>query len=62
MVQIERPLGRALAVMLGAAALSSLARAQDAVSIPQFTVTADRVEEPLELDRLRCHGHPRRRG
>jgi vitamin B12 transporter len=47
MVQIKRLLGCRLAVMLGAATLSNLARAQDAVSLPQFTVTADSVEEKV---------------
>ena len=48
MVRIKRPFGCTLAAILGVAApLSNLARAQDAISLPEFTVTADRVEEPV---------------
>ena len=47
MVRIKRPFGCTLAAILGVAPLSNLARAQDAMSLPEFTVTADRVEEPV---------------
>jgi outer membrane cobalamin receptor len=53
MVGIKRGYGAALAAMLGVAAFSPIARAQDTLStqnattLPDVTVTADRVEEPV---------------
>jgi vitamin B12 transporter len=47
MVRFKRPFGCALAIILGAALFSSLARAQETALLPEFTVTADRIEEPV---------------
>jgi vitamin B12 transporter len=47
MVRIIRPFGRGLAAILSAALFSNLARAQDTAVLPEFTVTADRVNEPV---------------
>jgi vitamin B12 transporter len=47
MAKITRPLGCTLATIYGVGSLSNLARAQDSISLPEFTVTADRVEEPV---------------
>jgi vitamin B12 transporter len=47
MNRIRRPGGCAIAVLVGAALTSNLARAQNASSLGEITVTADRVEEPI---------------
>jgi vitamin B12 transporter len=46
-VGIKRRYGSALAAMLGVASFASLARAQEATSLGEITVTADRVDEPV---------------
>jgi vitamin B12 transporter len=47
MIRLKRPSGYALAVMLGVAWFSNLACAQDQTALPEITVTADRVDEPV---------------
>ena len=47
MVGIKRRYGSVLAAMLGVASFASLARAQEATSLGEITVTADRVDEPV---------------
>ena len=46
MVKVKRPSGYALAIFLGAASIANFARAQDATSLGEITVTADRIDEP----------------
>ena len=47
MVRFHQPSGCALAAVLLAAALPGVARAQESAALPDITVTADRVDEPV---------------
>jgi outer membrane cobalamin receptor len=47
MLMVKRPFGCAICALFISTSVSSIARADDVSAIPEVTVTADRVDEPV---------------